>query len=276
MYEANPYQSDIENILSHRGDNGSDLWTTEDRRLLKGSPFNTLESALYLLELGIPADDPVMKDAAELIFSTWQEDGRFKVYPKGGIYPCQTAFALRTLCYLGYADDERLKKTVEYFLETQQPDGGWKCNKYSFGRGEETEYSTPNTTLMVLDAFRYTELLNHDSRLEKAVDFLLQHWVIRKPISPCHYGIGSLFMQVEYPFRGYGLFYYLYVLSFYHTVKNDARFCEALEKLKERTIDGRIVVERVVPKLAKLHFCKKGCISELGTKRYHEILRAAE
>jgi len=34
-----------------------------------------------------------------------------------------------------------------------------------------------------------------------------------------------------------------------------------------------IVVERLVPKLAGLTFCKKGQPSELATKRYHEILR---
>jgi len=33
-----------------------------------------------------------------------------------------------------------------------------------------------------------------------------------------------------------------------------------------------IVVERVVPKLAKLSFCQKGKPSELAAKRYHEIL----
>jgi hypothetical protein len=31
-------------------------------------------------------------------------------------------------------------------------------------------------------------------------------------------------------------------------------------------------VERVVPKLAKLSFCKKGQPSALATRRYHEII----
>ena len=79
-------------------------------------------------------------------------------------------------------------------------------------------------------------------------------------------------MQVEYPFRNYNLFEYVYVLSFYNYAKNDRRFLEAFETLKSKTIDGQIVVERVVPKLAKLSFCKKGSQSELATKRYIEIL----
>lgn len=267
------YISDVETILSHRHDNGADYWTTSDRKLLKGAPFTTLESALYLLELGVPSDDEVIKNVSELIFSCWKEDGRVKISPTGGIYPCQTALAVKVLCRMGHSDDERLKKSFSYFLDTQQEDGGWKCNKYSFGRGEETRYSTPYTTLLVLDLLRFSPYFNHDVRLDKAVDFLLEHWTIRKPISPCHYGIGTLFMQIEYPFRRYNLFYYVYVLSFYGRAKKDRRFLEAFKALEEKTINGKIPVERVVPKLAKLKFCKKGKTSELATRRYQEILK---
>ena len=154
---------------------------------------------------------------------------------------------------MGYSQDQRVQNSFQYFLNTQEDDGGWKCYKYSFGRGEETNYSTPNTTLIVLDAFRFTKHFNENKALDKAVHFLLEHWVIRKPISPCHYGIGKLFMQVEYPFRGYNLFHYVYVLQ-------------------SKLLDGQIVVERVVPKLAKLSFCEKGKPSALATQRYQEIL----
>lgn len=64
-------RSDMEVILSHRHDNGADLWTTPDKRLIKGSPFSTLECVLYLLELEMPPAHPVLLATAELIFSTW-------------------------------------------------------------------------------------------------------------------------------------------------------------------------------------------------------------
>ena len=54
------YLSDAEIILSHRHDNGADYWATPDGRLLKGAPFTTLESTLYLLELGLSATDRVL------------------------------------------------------------------------------------------------------------------------------------------------------------------------------------------------------------------------
>lgn len=266
------YKTDVEAILSHRHDNGADCWTTTDKRLIKGSPFSTLDCVRYLLELGMEPADPLLRETAELIFSAWKEDGRFKVYPAGGIYPCQTATAVQTLCWLGCAQDARVQKTLEHLLDIQYQDGGWRCNKFSFGRGPETEYSNPFPTLTVLDAFRFTDYLNREPALDRAVEFLLEHWVIRKPIGPCHYGIGTLFMQVEYPFRNYNLFQYVYILSFYNRAKQDKRFLEALAVLESKLQNGQIVVERVVPKLAKLEFCKKGQPSELATRHYREIL----
>lgn len=265
------YLSDVEVILSHRYDNGGDLWTTPDKRLLKGAPFSTLESVLLLLELGMEPSEPLMKEAANLIFSTWQKDGRFKVYPQGGIYPCHTAHAADTLCHLGYAADARLQKTFQHLMDIQYTDGGWRCNKFSFGRGPETEYSNPFPTLTALSAFRFSDYLNKEPALDRAVDFLLEHWTIRKPIGPCHYGIGTLFMQVEYPFRNYNLFVYVYVLSFYNRAREDRRFLDALKTLESKMVDGQIVVERVNRKLAGLSFCKQGEPNSLATVRYHEI-----
>lgn len=106
------YLKDVETVLLHRHDNGADYWTTPDKRLMKGAPFSTLESVLLLLELGMDSKDPLLQEAAALIFSTWQEDGRFKMYPQGGIYPCQTAHAADVLCHLGYASDARMQKNI--------------------------------------------------------------------------------------------------------------------------------------------------------------------
>jgi len=266
------YQSDVEIILSHRHDNGDDYWATPDKRLSKGSPFSTYCSAIMLLELGMEPSDPILKKVAELFFGIWRNDGRFKMYPSGGIYPCHTAYAASLLCRMGYVADERIQATLRHFLDTPYTDGGWRCKKFSFGRGPETEYSNPLPTLNVLDAFRFSDYLNNEPSLDRAVDFLLEHWIIRKPIGPCQYGIGTLFMQVEYPFWGYNLFYYVYVLSFYNRAKKDERFLEAFKALESKVVDGQIVVERVVPKVAKLTFCKKGKPSELATKRYREII----
>ena len=265
------YQSDIEAIISKKYDNGSDLWTTPDKRICKGSPFSTVESLLMLSELGA-TDLPIVKDAADLIFSLWRKDGRFQIAPKTAIYPCHTAGVARVLCRLNYTQDSRLKKTFEHLMQTQHDDGGWRCNTFKFGRGSETVFSNPGTTLLALDAFRFTDYLNKEARLDMAVETLLNHWDVRKPLGPCQYGIGKLFMMVEYPFSRYNLFYYVYVLSFYDRAKTDKRFLEALDVLKSKRMNDKIIIENPHRKLSNFAFCKKGEPSELAGKRFDEIV----
>ncbi|MCL1789505.1 MAG: prenyltransferase [Oscillospiraceae bacterium] len=266
------YQSDVDAILSHRHDGGADHWTTPDKRLLKGSPFSAYTSVLMLLELGLNPSEPVLLETAELFFDAWKEDGRFQLYPKSSALACHTAPAAYLLCRMGYQADPRLQQTFRYFLDTPYMDGGWRCNKFSYGRGPETEHANAWPTLTALHAFRFTEHLNCEPVLDRAVEFLLAHWTIKVPIGPCHYGIGTRFMQVEYPFGGYNLFQYVYVLSYYDKAKNDPRFREALGALQAKLADEQIIVERVNPRLAQLAFCKKGQPSALATKHYHEIL----
>jgi len=267
------YLADLEAVLAWRHDNGGDYWASADGRLAVGAPFSTLSSLLILHELGVARTHEAVNGGLQLILEAWREDGRFRLAPSGALYPCGTADAARVLCRFGYARDPRLQQTFAHLLEAQHDDGGWRCRKFLFGRGPETEFSNPGVTLTALDAFRYTEHLNRNPGLDRAVESLLDHWVVKRPMGPCHFGIGTLFMQVEYPFLRYNLFSYVYVLSFYQRAKHDARYLEALRLFKSKLDKrGRVVVERPHRSLAGLSFCAKGHPSDLATARYEEVL----
>ncbi len=270
MAVAPRYQPDVDAILATRRDNGADFWATPDGRLSVGGPFSTVEAPALLVELGVDPTGEVLRGAAEVLMSRWREDGRFRLSGPGAIYPCHTINATRVLCRLGHAGDDRLRRTFDHLLGTLHDDGGWRCKKFSFGRGPETEFSNPGPTLAALDALRLARLTA--SAPAGAVELLLEHWVSRSPLGPCHYGIGSLFLQVEYPFAGYNLFSWVHTLSFYEQARHDPRFREALAVLESKLVGGQIVVERVHRRLAGLAFCRKGEPSELGTARYQEIL----
>ena len=180
------YSDDVAYILSKSRDNGAEFWATPDGNLIKGGPFSTLEIAYMLAELGLDTSHLILDGAASLIWQTQRPDGRFSLVPKSSIFPCQTIHAAKTLCALGFATDNRLQATLTHLLDTQYEDGGWRCNKFFFGHGPETEASNPGPTLTALDAFRYTPLLNKDARLDRVVEFLLAHWVTRAPLGPCH------------------------------------------------------------------------------------------
>lgn len=276
MVVESPYAADVAAIMARRHDNGADFWATADGRISKGSPFTTLESVLMLCELEVAPHDPVLIGAAELIFAAQREDGRFRVAPGGAIYPCHTINAARALGHLGFIDDARLEVTLHHLRGTVHDGGGWRCRTFSYGRGPETEFANPGPTLAALDVFRLAGLHDRDASLDAAVDLLLGHWTTRAPLGPCHYGIGTLFMQVTYPFASYNLFFWVYVLSFYRRAREDPRFHEALHALQSTMVDGQIVVQRPHHRLRELSFCRQGEPSTLATERYREIERNLE
>lgn len=268
------YKTDIDKILATRYDNGADFWATSDGRLGIEKPISTLTALLIMSELRVKKSHEALQGAAELLLHAIRDDGRVHISPKGSIYPCHMALAAAALCRNGYAGDKRVKAVLEYLLSNRFEDGGWRCNKFLFGRGPETNFSNPGVTLVALDAFRCAGMHEGAHDFDRTVETLLDHWTVRVPIGPCHYGMGTLFMQVEYPFLRYNLFYYVYVLSFYSKAREDERFKEAFEMLsKKLDSNNRLIVERPNRKLEKLDICRKGQPSEAATERYFEILK---
>ncbi len=270
------YNADILVIKEKQGHLGDDFWTTTDNRIGKGSPFSARDVGILLTELGFTGEDPEIQGIASRIFMTWRPDGRFKISPSGAIYPCHTITALRVLCTMGYAHDPRLQATFDHLAKIQHVDGGWRCNKIKLGKSMETDGSNPGVTLEALDAFRFIKDGGVHADLDRAVETLLRHWNERRPWGPCHFGIGSLFMQSEYPFLRYNLFYYCFTLSFYHRAKKDPRFQEALALLDEKVRNQQFIVENPHRRLGQLKLCKRGQPSALATKRYNELKRRME
>jgi len=268
-----PHRADIDAILARRHDNGADFWATPDGRVYVGNPYSTISSLVMLHELGVDASHEAVRGAIDAVLAAWQDDGRIRVAPAAPPHPCCTAEAARALGRFGYGEDERLQLTAAALLDEAHDTGGWRCNFTRFGRGPETECANPGATLYVLDALRFT---GHDEAgdvVAEGVESLLRHWVGRTPSGPCHWGIGTRFLQVEFPFLRYNLFYWVYVLSFYPAARSDARFRDAAATLATRTdAGGRMVVEAPHRGLKDLAFCRSGAPSEAATRRYREIV----
>lgn len=267
-------KTDLLRFFETRYENGADYWATPDGRLGIEKPISTLSALLIMSELNVEKSHEALQGAAELVLQAVRDDGRVRISPKGSIYPCHTALAAAALCRNGYAKEERAKLLLEQLLSNRFEDGGWRCNKFSYGRGPETNFSNPGVTLVALDAFRSAGMNDGQVDLDDAVETLLHHWTTKVPTGPCQFGIGTLFMQVEYPFQRYNLFYYVYVLSFYSKARKDERFMEAFEKLSSKLNSGKqMIIERPNRTLEKIGILKKGEPSEAATKRYLEIVR---
>ncbi len=269
----NSPNSDIEAILAKRFDNGADYWATSDGRIYVGNPFSTLSSLGMLHELGVTSEHEAVAGGLRLILDSCRDDGRIRLGPKTPMYPCYTAEAARILCRFGLSEHDALSRTIVYLLGAVHDTGGWRCNFTKFGKGPETECSNPGATLYALDVLRHFQAFRSGhAKVNAAVESLLHHWVTRLPTGPCHWGIGTLFMQVEYPFLRYNLFFFVYILSFYERAKDDFRFREALASLTSKLNENmQVVVERRHRALKEISFCATGRPSVAATARFAEI-----
>ncbi len=267
------HRADIATILSKRHDNGDDYWSTSDGRIYVGNPFSTIAALGMLHELGVGPDHEAVAGALTRILAAVREDGRIRLGPKSPMYPCYTAEAARTLCRFDLAGNEAVQRTISYLMGASHESGGWRCNFTRLGRGPETAYANPGATLLVLDVLRFDPAYHEgDAIVDQAVESLLSHWETRVPLGPCHYGIGTRFLRVEFPFLRYNLFFYLYVLSFFAHARRDPRFQEALATMEEQLDEhGQVVIVRPHRGLKGLEFCAKGQPSPLATRRFDEL-----
>ena len=103
-------QSDIEEILSRRRDNGADYWATPDGRIYVGNPFSTIGCLSLLHELGLTSDHEAVCGGLDLILDVCREDGRIRVAPQSPMYPCYTAEAARVLCRYGLTNHAAVRR----------------------------------------------------------------------------------------------------------------------------------------------------------------------
>ena len=260
-------------ILNRQFDNGGPFWSREDGNIYAPTGSSTIDTLLVIGELGFSANDNrLIGEAVNYVFTYRSKKGSFGYSASGTKLPCITARILAAFGRLGVINRPETGLAYQWLLNIQKEDGGWRCATVKNGRSPLTDASNPGTTLYVLDAFRFRENTPEvTEKLDKGVDFLLQHWEVRLPVGPCKFGIGSRFLKTEYPFLRYNLFYYVYVLSFYPKAVIDKRFIEAYKFLEDKINDDKFKPENPHKKWQQFGFAQKDKISGPGTKRWLEI-----
>jgi hypothetical protein len=129
--EARATRSDIpkdpwvREILARREPGG--FWV-RDRGWLEPRFTGTHWNMLALADLGASRDTPAVAESAEF----WMGrsplvGGGVGGFGKGKGHHCYTANMARGLIRLGYAEDERVRRTMEWLVRTAHPKGGWTC-----------------------------------------------------------------------------------------------------------------------------------------------------
>ncbi|MEP1097024.1 MAG: prenyltransferase/squalene oxidase repeat-containing protein [Cyclobacteriaceae bacterium] len=268
------YSRDIEIVIDRHQKNGGLYWSREDGDIHAPHGSSTMDTLEVLGELGANTKEyPFLSKAIDFVFEYQSVDGAFYYSRKSSRLPCMTARILAALGRLGAGQDKRAEKSYLQLLDTQWPDGGWRCNTVKLGKSSNTDASNPGTTLYVLDAFLHRKNSPKEiDQLNRGVEFLLHHWETREPLGPCDFGMGSRFFQIEFPFLRYNLFYYVYVLSFYKHAWQDQRFKDVCGIVSSKLENGKIIPENPHRAWRKFDFARTGQVSELATKYWNEII----
>jgi hypothetical protein len=131
---------------------------------------------IVLSELGASRDDPGVREACEY----WMDDMATKDGGLGGNsagtpHYCVSANQARSVIRLGYADDPRVRRTLEWLVETAHPKGGWSC----WGMGSRNLDSWEAlSAFAVYPRSKWTASMR--SCVERGAEFFLSHELHRQ------------------------------------------------------------------------------------------------
>lgn len=201
---------------------------------------------IVLADLGASSKDPRIARAVEHFLDLHNvETGGVSLFSKGHEkfepHICATGNMVRALAKLGYAEDDRVLKSLDWLISMQLPDGGWNC----YPPGKHGSF-----TSAVQPVWALSEMMGHDARrgweasARKGSEFLLKHRVFKSDRDESVVLLD--FLRLHYPLAyAYDFLHGLRVLTELG-VKNDQRMNDAVSLLLEKRLpDGKWLLEAV-------------------------------
>ena len=201
---------------------------------------------IVLADLGVSRRDRRVAKAVEHFLDHHNvESGGFSLRPKGRDkfepHVCLTGNMVRTLSRIGYHEDDRVLKSLDWLISKQLSDGGWNCSS----PGKHGSFMST-----VQPVWALSEMMSHDARrgweasAKKGSEFLLRHRVFKSDRDDSVVLLD--FLRFHYPLHYcYDFLHGLRVLTELG-VKNDRRMDDAVSLLLEkRHPDGKWLLEGV-------------------------------
>jgi len=195
---------------------------------------------VVLADLGLTSKDPRVGKAVDHFLELHNvESGGVSLRPKGHEkfepHICATGNMIRALAKMGYAEDHRVLRAMDWLLSKQLADGGWNCSP----AGKHGSFMSVIQPLWAL-----SEMMAHDARqgweasARNGADFLLKHRVYQSDKDDSVVLLD--FLRLHYPLHYcYDLLHGLRVLTELG-VKNDPRMNDAVFLLLEKRLpDGK-------------------------------------
>ena len=201
---------------------------------------------LVLADLGVTRKDSRISRAVEHLLDLHSVDsGGVSLRPRGNPkfepHICATGNMVRALAKFGYAEDDRVLKSLEWLISKQLADGGWNCSP----PGKHGSFMSTIQPVWAL-----SEMMSHDARrgweisAKRGSEFLLKHRVFKSDMDDSVVLLD--FLRLHYPLHySYDFLHGLRVLTELG-IKNDPRMNDAVSLLLEkRQPDGKWLLDGV-------------------------------
>jgi hypothetical protein len=159
---------------------------------------------------------------------------------------CLTGNMVSSLMRLGYGDDSRVKRAIDWLVKIQNEDGGWKC---PYWRAHVKDmHACFHGTACALEAFgelpKGMRTRSIDNAVDGGVEFLLMHHLYKAD----HHGYSTInkeWMVMRFPwFAGYNILRGLDVVTKLGAI-DDKRLADGVDVVMSKRIDGsRWVLEK--------------------------------
>lgn len=183
---------DAQKIIRRQQENGSWVYPSGRLTIRSQENYNQIETYRnlgYLVEMyGFNKRSPVIKSAAEYLFSFQTDEGDIRGIYGSQYTPNYTAAILELLIKAGYGNDKRIEKAFQWLISIRQNDGGWAiplrtCNTNLdiIGMGNSPLQPNKNkpfshmVTGVVLRAFAAHKVYRNSKVAKKAAGLLLQN-----------------------------------------------------------------------------------------------------
>lgn len=164
-------------------------WWARGENLYTPKYIATNWRMLVLADLGLNREDAVVRKSCELWMDRWRlRGGGVGGNSQGTGHHCIVGNMTRALIQMGYAEDPRIRRSLDWLVETASPLGGWSC----FGSGRNLDSWEGLSALASYPPARRTASMN--ACIERAAEFFLERELHRQgeryaPWYRCHYPV---------------------------------------------------------------------------------------
>jgi len=159
-------------LLAQRDPGG---WWNNAENLYRPKYLATNWVMLVLADLGLTRSlAPIRASAERWMAGFAARDGGLGANSAGTPHHCAAGNQARALLQFGYADDPRVRRTLDWIVESADPKGGWSC----FGRGRNLDSWEGLSALAAYPASKRPSAM--ERCIERGVEFFLDRELHRQ------------------------------------------------------------------------------------------------